>query len=126
MSNATAAWPTSPPLPPREPELHRIINALTRSLAEDGLSDSVYDALNDVLDAKDLTPGQLMQIGNKFRSAARQLVHTAPHQTTFYPADEIARLTALHEERPDPDGALSYVRRFAVAISALLDLMGDG
>ncbi|MYW67170.1 hypothetical protein GTY65_24325 [Streptomyces sp. SID8379] len=126
MTTATAARPTREPLPQREGELHRIINALARSLAEDGLSDSVYDALNDVLDAaENFAPEQLQQIGNRFRSAARQLVHTAPYRTTVYPTAQIARLKLLHEERPDPDGALSYARRFAVAISALLDEMGD-
>ncbi|MBU6529681.1 hypothetical protein [Streptomyces mayonensis] len=106
--------------------MNRIILALARSLAEDGLSDSVYDALNDVLDGLEgFAPEQLLQITNKFRSAVRQLVHTAPLRTLVYPADEIALLKTLHEEHPDLDGALSYVRRFAVAISALLDKMED-
>ncbi|WP_353946457.1 hypothetical protein ABII15_35885 [Streptomyces sp. HUAS MG91] len=122
----TDTWPARAPLPTREADLHRIINSLARSLAEDDLSDAVYDALNDVLDAAEhFTPGQLLVIGNRFRSAARQLIYSAPHRTPVYPMDEIVRLKGLHEERPDLDGALLYVRRFAIAISALLDVMGD-
>ncbi|MFJ9085463.1 hypothetical protein ACIRL3_23880 [Streptomyces sp. NPDC102384] len=119
-------WPDRPPLPPREPDLRRVINALARSLSDDGISDAIYDALNEVLDtATDFAPDELQHISNTLRSAARQLIHIAPYRTVFCPAAQLARLRTLHDERPVAEHSLSYVRRFAVAISALLDEMGD-
>lgn len=125
-SASRTCWPSRPPLPPREPDLHRIINALARSLADEGISDAIYDALNEVLDAAtDFTPDQLLHISNTLRSAGRQLIHIAPYRTVFCPTAQIAGLRTLHDEQPALEHALSYVRRFAVAISALLDEMGD-
>lgn len=52
-------------------------------------------------------------------------MHVVPHHAAMYPTDELRRLLALRDERPSPNQALSYLRRYALAIVALLDLMGD-
>ncbi|MGP3775410.1 hypothetical protein ACTWJ8_31780 [Streptomyces sp. SDT5-1] len=112
--------------PASEGTLRRIITALSRSLADDGLSDTVYEALNEVLDGeRQLTENEARQIADIFRGAARQLMHTAPQRATYYPTDTMRRLRALHAEWPSPERAVPYVRRFAVTISTALDHMGD-
>lgn len=126
MTPVPTTWPERPPLPLREPDLRRVINALARSLADDRISDTIYDALNEVFDeATDHTPEQLLRLANALRSAARQLIHMAPYRTVFCPTAQLVRLRDLHDEHPPHEHSLSYVRRFAVAISTLLDEMGE-
>ncbi|MEV7384381.1 hypothetical protein [Streptomyces lydicus] len=72
-----------------------------------------------------LSHEEALRITNRFRRATRQFLQIVPHRVAMYPAEELRLLIALRDERPHPDEALSYVRRYGLAIVALLDLMGD-
>ncbi|MER5971664.1 DUF6415 family natural product biosynthesis protein [Streptomyces sp. NPDC002055] len=72
-----------------------------------------------------LSPADTARITDQFRRATSQLIQIAPHRVAVYPTDELRRLLALRDERPAPDQALSHLRRYAMVISDLLDLMGD-
>ncbi|WP_235464269.1 hypothetical protein [Streptomyces platensis] len=76
-------------------------------------------------DVAPLCPEDSARIADRFRRATRQLLQVAPHRVAFYPTDELRQLIALRNERPAQGEALSYLRRYALAIVALLDLMGD-
>ncbi|WP_406003401.1 DUF6415 family natural product biosynthesis protein [Streptomyces sp. NBC_00829] len=75
--------------------------------------------------APPLSKEEAARITDRFRRATTPLMHVVPHRAAMYPTDELRRLLALRDERPSPDQALSYLRRYALAIVALLDLMGD-
>ncbi|MFG2865490.1 hypothetical protein [Streptomyces sioyaensis] len=65
------------------------------------------------------------RITDRFRRATRQFLQIVPHRVAMYPTEELRLLLALRDEQPNPYEALSYLRRYALAIVALLDLMGD-
>ncbi|ALO95169.1 hypothetical protein ACFW6E_34650 [Streptomyces olivaceoviridis] len=65
------------------------------------------------------------RIADRFRRATRQLVQVVPYRVDMYPTDKMRRLLALGDEHPTDDEALSYLRRYALAIVAVLDVMGD-
>ncbi|MFJ9752611.1 DUF6415 family natural product biosynthesis protein [Streptomyces chartreusis] len=67
-----------------------------------------------------------MTIAVRLRDATTTLVEIVPHLVRPYPLDEIQRLIHVSAEHPRPEGAHGHVRRFALAVLALLDLMGDG
>ncbi|MFE4173253.1 hypothetical protein ACFRR7_14575 [Streptomyces sp. NPDC056909] len=146
------------PVSTQETTMRRLVDALTRSLADDGISDDLYDALNDILceqtgpapavpsravnsllvrlrlplprrtrrrPAHVLSDEEAARINDRFRRATTQLMHVAPHRAAMYPAEELRLLLALRDERPEPGQAVPHLRRFALAILALLDLMGD-
>ncbi|MFG2313155.1 hypothetical protein ACGFS9_31485 [Streptomyces sp. NPDC048566] len=52
-------------------------------------------------------------------------MQVVPHRVAVYPTEELRGLLALRDEQPSPAQALSYLRRYALAIFAILDLMGD-
>ncbi|MFF8789198.1 hypothetical protein [Streptomyces sp. NPDC015125] len=72
-----------------------------------------------------LTQEEAARITDRFRRATRQLMQVVPYRVAAYPTEELRRLLALRDEQPAPGDALSYLRRYALAISGLLDLMGD-
>ncbi|MFJ5952231.1 hypothetical protein [Streptomyces noursei] len=72
-----------------------------------------------------LPPQDAARITACFRRVTRLLVQIAPYRTGDYPTQQIARLCELEEERPAETDVFGYLRRYAVAIVALLDLMGD-
>lgn len=72
-----------------------------------------------------LSPEDAARITDRFRRATRQLLQVTPHRVAIYPTEELRLLIALRNEQPAPGEALSYLRRYALAIVALLDLMGD-
>ncbi|GAA1153322.1 hypothetical protein GCM10009654_06100 [Streptomyces hebeiensis] len=146
------------PVPTQETTMRRLVDTLTRSLANDGISDDLYDALNEVLceqtgpaptapgravdnlviclrlplprrsrqhSAHVLSVEEAARINDRFRRATTQLMQVAPHRVATYPAEELRLLLALRDERPEPGQAVPHLRRFALAILALLDLMGD-
>ncbi|MGW6604407.1 hypothetical protein [Streptomyces sp. NPDC055036] len=148
----------SGPVSTQETTMRRLIDALTRSLADDGISDDLYDVLNEVLceqagpapaapgravnsllarlclplprrtrqhSAHVLSDEEAARISDRFRRATTQLMQVVPHRVAMYPAEELRLLLALRDERPEPDQAVPHLRRFALAILALLDLMGD-
>ncbi|MCX4966326.1 hypothetical protein OHA98_16065 [Streptomyces sp. NBC_00654] len=65
------------------------------------------------------------RITHRFRRATHQLLQVAPYRVAVFPTEELCHLLALRDERPAPDEALSYLRRYALAIVTLLNLMGD-
>jgi hypothetical protein len=75
--------------------------------------------------APSLSKEEAARITDGFRRATNQLMQVVPHRVEMYPTDELRRLFALRDERPAPDEAPSHLRRYALAIVALLDLMGD-
>ncbi|MGW7283162.1 DUF6415 family natural product biosynthesis protein [Streptomyces sp. NPDC054844] len=126
MTNATAARLVNRQSSTGEDTMCRLIAGLSRSLAGDGISDDLYDALNGVFDGyAPADEGDAERIADLFRRSARQLVHIVPHLTLMYPTQEIRRLRAFRDSNVPADGLVPHLRRFALSISALLDLMGD-
>ncbi|MFE7276891.1 hypothetical protein [Streptomyces sp. NPDC057623] len=138
--------------------MRMLVHKLSRSLADDGISEDLIDTLEDVLrDRPDPSPedrsrkldGLLVRLGlplarrqrplsaaplseeeaaritDRFHRATVQLIRVVPHRVRWYPTQEVCRLLALRDERPAPDETLSHLRRYALAIVAILDLMGD-
>ncbi|MET7802781.1 hypothetical protein [Streptomyces decoyicus] len=139
----------------RDVAKRRLAHLLSRSLAYEGIPDDLIVTLEEVLSDRPgpAAPsrkfdGLLARIGlptprrrppgvaplsledsariaDRFRRATHQLVQIAPHRVALYPIEDLRLLLALRNQRPAPDVALSYLRRYALAIVALLDLMGD-
>ncbi|MFI8811350.1 MULTISPECIES: hypothetical protein [unclassified Streptomyces] len=72
-----------------------------------------------------LSAADTARIAHRFRRATHQLMQVAPHRVAVFPTEELCHLLALRNERPAPGEALSYLRRYALAIVTLLNLMGD-
>ncbi|MFD3514880.1 hypothetical protein [Streptomyces sp. NPDC058657] len=72
-----------------------------------------------------LTGDEAARIAARFRAATAQFIQAAPHRIAWYPTEELRLLSALRDERPAPDQFLPYLRRYALALLAVLDLMGD-
>lgn len=66
-----------------------------------------------------------VDVAGRFREATTTLVQSVPHLLRPYPLDEIQRLIHVSAEHPCPESAHGHLRRFALAVLALLDLMGD-
>lgn len=133
----------------------QLIYLLSHSLADEGISYDLIATLEEVLsdqpgpaphstpldelsiragfplrqqrppEVAPLSDADAARISDRFRRATRQLIQVVPHRTAVYPTEELRHLLALRDE-PTPRGdALSYLRRYALAIVATLDLMGD-
>ncbi|AIA06712.1 hypothetical protein [Streptomyces noursei] len=152
---ATATGLLRRPVTENDVAKRRLIHVLSRSLADEGIPDDLITTLEEVLSDRPgavaparkmdgllarfglpaprqrppevcpLGPEDAARISDHFRRATRLLVQITPHRVAFYPTEELRLLIALSNERPDPSEALSYLRRYALAIVALLDLMGD-
>ncbi|WP_326613463.1 hypothetical protein OG949_34775 [Streptomyces scopuliridis] len=158
VDNATAAHLLSRPVSSQEETLSRLAFFLSRSLAEEGIGDEVFDTLEDVLGdraqpapalrvhrsdellvrlglplprrrrrekAAPMLPEEATRISDRFRRATTHLMQVVPHRVAMYPAEELRLLISLRDEQPAPDQAVAHLRRFAFAILAILDLMGD-
>ncbi|MEV7383860.1 hypothetical protein [Streptomyces lydicus] len=155
VGEATATRPLRRAVTERDTERRRLVHLLGRSLADEGIPDDLIATLEEVLsdrpgaaaparkvegllarlglpaprrrppEVSPLCPEDAARIADRFRRATRQLLQVAPHRVAFYPTDELRQLISLRNERPAPGEALSYLRRYALAIVALLDLMGD-
>ncbi|MEV5338338.1 hypothetical protein AB0K93_07605 [Streptomyces sp. NPDC052676] len=132
-----------------------LLYRLCRSLADEGISDDLISTLEEVLSDRPgpaprstrldellvrlgfpvrrqppptvapLSAADAARISDRFRRATRQLIQVVPHRTTVYPTEELRRLLALRDEPTPLSDALPYLRRYALAIVAILDLMGD-
>ncbi|MEU9120581.1 hypothetical protein AB0C96_12090 [Streptomyces sp. NPDC048506] len=152
---ATATAPARRPVTEEDVAKRRLVHVLSRSLADEGIPDDLIATLEEVLSDRPgaaapprkvdgllarlglpaprqrppkvapLTSEDAARIGDRFRRATRQMMQVAPHRVALYPTEELRLLIALRNERPTPGEALSYLRRYALAIVALLDLMGD-
>jgi hypothetical protein len=152
---ATASALLSQPVSAEDEAKRRLAHLLSRSLADEGISDDLIDTLEEVLSDRPgpAAPGRkhdglLARLGlplsrqqppktapqsqadaaritDRFRRATRQLMQVVPHRVAMYLTEELRLLLALRDEQPSPAEALSYLRRYALAILAVLDLMGD-
>jgi hypothetical protein len=103
-----------------------LLAGLRRSLAHEVIDDKLYDGLEAVLgEHAHPTPHEIVAIAGRFREKTTMLVEVVPHLVQPYPIDEMRRLIDLSAERPHPDDAHGHLRRFALAVLALLDLIGD-
>ncbi|MFJ9416701.1 hypothetical protein ACIRPT_21265 [Streptomyces sp. NPDC101227] len=155
VSEATATRAIRRPVTENDAGKRRLVHILSRSLADEGIPDDLIATLDETLrdrpgvaaparkmdgflarlglpaprqrppEVAPMAPEDAARISDQFRRATRLLLQVAPHRVSFYPAEELRLLIALRNERPDPGEALSYLRRYALAIVALLDLMGD-
>jgi hypothetical protein len=141
--------------------MRRVAAALSRSLAQEGFGDDLYDALEDVLTAPpqadtvadgpvrctahsvlsrlglpprpprrrlraaSMPPEEVARLGDRFRRATNQLVQVLPLRVVPYPTEEMRHLLAVRDEHPKPDQGVCHLRRFALALLTLFDLMGD-
>ncbi|MDX2554756.1 DUF6415 family natural product biosynthesis protein [Streptomyces stelliscabiei] len=103
-----------------------LLGGLRRSLAYEAVTDELWDDLEAVLgEHARLTQFETTVIVRRFRKATTTFVEIVPHLVRPYPLDELTRLIDLSAEQPRFDAAHGHLRRFALAILALLDLMGD-
>ncbi|WP_432001563.1 hypothetical protein [Streptomyces sioyaensis] len=133
----------------------RLAHALSRSLAFEGIPDDLIAMVEEVLSDRPcpagpgrkldnllariglptprqrsprtmpLSPEDATRIAERFRRATRLLLQIAPHRIAIYPTEELRRLLVLRDLRPAPEQMLAYLRRYALAILAVIDLMGD-
>lgn len=156
VDEPTATEPLSRAVNPEDETKRRLAHLLSRSLADEGISDDLIDTLEEILSDRPAVPAkagrkldallarfglpvlrqptptvapltqeEAARIADRFRRATRQLMQVVPHRVATYPTEELRLLLALRDEYPSPDEALSYLRRYALAIVAILDLMGD-
>ncbi|MCL7376997.1 hypothetical protein [Streptomyces sp. 35G-GA-8] len=153
-----ATTPLSGSYSTQDETMRRLVLSLSRSLADEGISDDLVDVLEGILGEQtatapagrsyktddllvrlglplprrkpqvftpSLSEEEVARIGDRFRRAIAQLTHVVPHRVSTYPTEELRLLLALRDERPEPGAALAHLRRVALAILNLLDLMGD-
>jgi hypothetical protein len=103
-----------------------VLFGLRRSLASEAIDEQLYEDLEAVLGeyARPVTH-LVAAIALRFREATTTFVEIVPYLVRPYPVDEMRRLIYLSAEHPHPDDAPGHLRRFALAILAILDLMGD-
>lgn len=103
-----------------------VLYGLRRSLASEAIDEQLYDDLEAVLGEYGLPAPDLGTVlAARFREATTTFVEIVPYLVQPYPVDEMQRLVYLSAEHPHPDDAPGHLRRLALAILAILDLMGD-
>ncbi|MER6358577.1 DUF6415 family natural product biosynthesis protein [Streptomyces sp. NPDC001634] len=103
-----------------------LLAGLRCSLAHEAITDELYDDLEAVLgEHTHPAPHDAAVITGRFRKATTTFVEIVPHLVRPYPLDELMRLIDVSAEHAPYEAAHGHVRRFALAILALLDLMGD-
>lgn len=60
-----------------------------------------------------------------FHRATVLLIRVVQWRTTWYPTEELRLLRLLRDEHPTPEESRAYLRRYALAILAVIDLMGN-
>ncbi|MEV8291025.1 DUF6415 family natural product biosynthesis protein, partial [Streptomyces niveus] len=75
--------------------------------------------------ATPMLPDDATRISDRFRRATTHLMQVVPHRVATYPTEELRLLISLGDEQPTPDQAVAHLRRFALAVLAIIDLMGD-
>ncbi|MEU3091331.1 DUF6415 family natural product biosynthesis protein [Streptomyces massasporeus] len=103
-----------------------VLFGLRRSLASEAIDEQLYEDLEAVLgEYARPVPHLVAAIATRFRQATTTFVEIVPYLVRPYPVDAMRRLIYLSAEHPHPDDAPGHLRRFALAILAILDLMGD-
>lgn len=106
--------------------LNMLLSSLRRSLASEAIDEHLYDDLEAVLgEYADLDADEVPVIAEWFRAAATKFVEIVPRLVRPYPVHEMQHLIYLSAEHPHSEDALGHLRRLALAVLALLDLMGD-
>ncbi|MGW3952904.1 hypothetical protein ACWEKM_18715 [Streptomyces sp. NPDC004752] len=155
VDDATAVELLKRPVTAADQAKRRIAFRLASSLAREGISDDLIDTIEEVLsirpasaashpkldgllarlglplprlqspEAAPLTAEETARITDRFHRATRLLLQVVPHRVAVYPTEEVWLLCTLRDEHPGHDGALSHLRRYALTIVSILDLMGD-
>ncbi|MEU6145068.1 hypothetical protein ABZ848_32540 [Streptomyces sp. NPDC047081] len=103
-----------------------VLRGLRRFLASEVIDEQLYEDLEAVLGEYTPPAGHLdTAIAARFRTATTKLVEIIPYLGQPYPVDEMLRLIYVSAEHPHPDDASGHLRRLALAILSILDLMGD-
>ncbi|AVH60894.1 hypothetical protein C4B68_00415 [Streptomyces dengpaensis] len=103
-----------------------VLYGLRRFLASEAIDEQLYNDLEAVLgEYAHPVPHLVTAIAARFRKATTTFVEIVPFLVQPYPVDEMRRLIYLSAEHPHPDDAPGHLRRLALAILAILDLMGD-
>ncbi|CAL9312665.1 DUF6415 family natural product biosynthesis protein [Streptomyces sp. SudanB182_2057] len=103
-----------------------VLYALRRSLAAEVIDERLYEGLEAVLgEYAHPAPHLVTAIATRFCKATTTFVEIVPYLLRPYPVDEMRLLIHLSAEHPHPDDAPGHLRRFALAILAILDLIGD-
>ena len=103
-----------------------VLFGLRRSLAGEAIDEQLYEDLEAVLGEHAHPDLHLVAaIAARFREATTTFVEIVPYLVQPYPVNEIRSLVYLSAEYPYPDDAPGHLRRFALAVLAILDLMGD-
>lgn len=103
-----------------------VLYGLRRSLAREAIDEQLYDDLEAVLgEYAHPAPHEITASAERFRKATTDLVEIVPYLVRPYPVGEMRRLIYLSADHPHPDDAPSHLRRLALAILTILDLMGD-
>ena len=106
--------------------LGMVLYGLRRSLASEAIDEQLYDDLEAVLgEYGHPAPDLDTALAARFRKTATTFVEIVPYLVQPYPVDEMRRLIYVSAEHPHPDDAPGHLRRLALAILAILDLMGD-
>ncbi|MFD7407990.1 DUF6415 family natural product biosynthesis protein [Streptomyces sp. NPDC059866] len=106
--------------------LGTLLYSLRRSLASEAIDEQLYDDLDAVLDEYARpAPHEITTIVERFRKTTTKIVEVVPYLVRPYPVEAMRRLIYLSAEHPHPHDALGHLRRFALAILAILDLMGE-
>lgn len=81
------------------------------------------------VEAPSIPAEEAARISERFRNATTQLVQIAPYRVWWTPTEKLQVLRDLRAHRPnlqDPDEYMAYLRRYARALSDVLDILGDG
>ncbi|MFF8387762.1 DUF6415 family natural product biosynthesis protein [Streptomyces kanasensis] len=106
--------------------VRRALAGLRRSLAAEAVTDQVYSDLNAVLDwHADPTSDQILLITERLRATTVLLIGVVPRLVHPYPTEAMLRLLDVSARHPQPDETLGHVRRLALAVLSVLDLLGD-
>ena len=109
-----------------EGTLSTLLFSLRRSLAQEAIDEQMWEDLEAVLgEFAPLTSHEVTVIAARFRTATNTLVKFVPHLLRPYPAEEMRHLIFVSGEHPPPENARRHLNWFAMAILAVLDLMGD-
>ncbi|MGW1675565.1 DUF6415 family natural product biosynthesis protein [Streptomyces sp. NPDC002324] len=99
--------------------------ALLRSLAADVIGGQTFEDLEAVLgEHAQPTLGQAASIAARFDETTTRLIRYMPYLGP-YPVDAITHLTILSAEHPPTEYAHGHLRRFALALLDVVDLVGD-
>ncbi|WP_159039809.1 DUF6415 family natural product biosynthesis protein [Streptomyces sp. TP-A0356] len=102
------------------------LQTLLIALRQDLVEETVYEDLEALLgEHASPTPDEAAALAGRFRRVVDQLVQIVPHRVQPYPVDEVRLVNRLHAERPSAQEARGHLRRFAMAILDVLDLMGE-